>query len=136
MSNTYWDEKIKDIAIYDQYYRRDYEKDFVDFIKQVKQPYPVTDKEPEISKLTKLLARELKEAKALFDKLAAQKQFADNPLNFLYSVNDNLNEMQNWCFENDLVFKLVTIDILEDEVQAIVFKTEEDAMAFKLRWAD
>ena len=132
--------KIEDVwkdSLVGSYIEKDYtyEQDLYTLIQQVNQANPANET-PEVPKLIKELTRELKKAKNLFDELTQQKKFASNPLHFLYATSDDLDEMQDWCFENDLVFKIEVVEFLDTEIQAIIFKTEEDAMAFKLRWTD
>lgn len=94
----------------------------------------VTESEPEIKSVIKDLSIELKRAKALYNELSRQKKLVDDPLTFLYMCDEDLDEMRDWCFENNLVCKIIFLSISDYDVQAMVFKSKEDAMAFKLQW--
>lgn len=67
-------------------------------------------------------------------KLKKQQAFVNNNLHFIFAIDDDLHDYQKWCFENDLIFMVKEIILLEDDYQALVFKNVEDAMAFKLKW--
>lgn len=131
-----YDEDIwsKGSTVYDALLDKNrYNQDLVDLIRQANQS-SIKDPDIKISIVVKKLAKKLKQIKTEFDELTKQEEFAKNPLHFLFTCDDDLTEMQDWCFDNDLLCKVKFVSIMEYDIQAIIFKTEEDATAFKLRW--
>jgi len=113
----------------------EYLKKMHDLLTQTQQlPFHIKSDGPETKGLVRELEGQLLKAKIVFEDLTRQTEIANNPLNFLYAFDEDLDEMQDWCFENDLIFKVIVEEIIDIEIQIIHFKTEEDATAFKLRW--
>ncbi len=112
-----------------------YQQRLYDLLNQAsRQPLHIESDVPETKILVKELEDQLLKAKILFEYLTKQTEIVNNPLNFLYAIDEDLDEKQDWCFENDLIFKVIVEELIDIEVQIILFKTEEDATAFKLRW--
>lgn len=84
--------------------------------------------------LSKRINDEVNIANKRYDKLKKQQAFINANLNFIFDLDNDLDDYQKWCFENDLIFMIKEVRLLGHEYQALIFKNVEDAMAFKLKW--
>lgn len=92
------------------------------------------DENLDVDTLPKRINDEVTLAGNRYDKLKKQQAFINANLNFIFSIDDDLENYQKWCFENDLIFMIKEVKLLNHEYQALIFKNVEDAMAFKLKW--
>lgn len=85
-----------------------------------------------IDSLQDRLDKEIAKTEEKLEKLKMDRGLYDDGRIFVYRKSYSLDEIRDWCFEQNIVFKMENATILSNQVRLLVFRTREDAMAFKL----
>lgn len=85
-----------------------------------------------IDSLQGRLDKEISKIEEKLEKLKRDRGLYDDGRIFVYRKSYSLDEIRDWCFEQNIVFKMENATILSNQVRLLIFRTREDAMAFKL----
>ena len=93
-------------------------------------PNSVTSKP--VDSLKDKLSKEIKKVEKKLAKLKMDQGLLDDGRIFVFRKSYSMDEIRDWCFEQNIVFKMENASILGTQVRLLIFRTKEDAMGFKL----